>query len=114
MPPTAGYAGDVGLTDVGVWFWDGGYTVEDREALGRLGGGVLRVAGLPPVVVLGDVEGGVDGDGNGDGGWGAAVDERTLVYAPVGGDLMGWGGVLGRCRPAALIWGGGHAVDTER
>jgi hypothetical protein len=112
MAPTAGYAGDAGLTDVAVWFWDGGYTAGDREALGRLGGdgGVLRAAHLPPVGVLGG-----EGEGEGvDGGWEGVVDERTLVYAPVGEGLVGWGDGLGGCRPGAVIWGGGHAVDVER
>ncbi|KAK3294286.1 uncharacterized protein B0H64DRAFT_400311 [Chaetomium fimeti] len=101
LPPMAGYAGNRDLVDVPVWFWGGGYTAEDREALKRAAG-VMRVAQLPPVeVVGGDVDEVCE-----------LVDGRTLVYT-VGLDGAVWREVLRRCEPAAVI-GGGCASDFER
>lgn len=102
MPPTAGYAGDEGLTDIPVYLWDDGYTTEDREALRRLRG-VMEAAHLPIVEV---VEGGVDGVCR-------LVDERTLVYAVDADFAAVQGKVLGGRRPAGVIWRGG-GVGVER
>jgi hypothetical protein len=101
MPPTAGYGGDGDLVDVPVYLWDGEYTEEDRDALGRLGE-VFEMAHLPPVEVVG-------------GGLGDAcrlVDEHTLVYAVDPGFPVRRM-VLAGCKPGAMVWRD-HAVDVER
>jgi hypothetical protein len=94
MPPTAGYAGDKDLVDVGVYLWDSEYTDEDREALGRLER-VFEMAHLPPVRVVN--EGEVRG----------LVDEHALVYA-VDSGVSVKSVLLGRSRPAAMV------VNPER
>ncbi|KAK4098300.1 hypothetical protein N658DRAFT_526360 [Parathielavia hyrcaniae] len=92
LPPTAGYAGDADLVDVRVYMCDAEYTDEDRDALGRLAG-VFAAAHLPPVEVVVDVVGALEG---------GLVDERTLVYCPVL-PAREAAAVLGRSRPAAVV-----------
>ena len=99
LPVTAGYAGDEDLTDVPVYLCGPGYTVEDREALGRLAE-LFRMAHLPPVEVLGAAE---QEEGY------VLVDEHTLVYS-VDAEFPVRRRVLERSRPAAMIWRD-HASD---
>ena len=92
LPVTAGYGGDGDLVDVEVVFCGGGYTKEDREALGRLAG-VFRAGHLPPVRVIGQ---GIEEVCE-------LVDEKTMVYCVDDGGFA-VRGLLER-RPAAVIWG---------